>query len=82
VTAREHQELVARLDPRDQEYVATLDPPEREIVVATILRYQRPDRLDCGDPVPDLALQRLNDGTSVSLAELGHGRPLVFGSFT
>jgi hypothetical protein len=76
---------LSRLDPRDREYVERIeDPGERETIVSTILRYQRPDRLGEGDPMPPLELLRLEDGRSLGLAELIEGRPLVlvFGSFT
>lgn len=75
---------VERLDPRDREYVERLAEDEREIVVSTILRYQRESALRVGDPLPDLELHRLDDGTTVRLRELLDGRPLVlvFGSFT
>jgi hypothetical protein len=73
-----------RLQPRDRAYVETLDADEQEVVVSTILRYQRPDRLGVGDPVPALDLFRLEDGGMVRLDGLAGGQPLVlvFGSFT
>jgi hypothetical protein len=76
---------LSRLEPRDREYVERIeDPAERETVVTTILRYQRPDRLSEGDPMPRLELLRLEDGRTQRLAELTERRPLVlvFGSFT
>jgi hypothetical protein len=75
---------LSRLSPRDREYIERIeDPAERETIVSTILRYQRPDRLDVGDTVPPLELLRL-DGEPQRLDELIGGRPLVlvFGSFT
>lgn len=72
------------LDPRDREYTATLGGEAREVVVSTVHRYRHEDRLRVGDPVPALAVVRLEDGSPVSLAELIVDRPLVlvFGSFT
>jgi len=51
------------LDPRDRAYAEELDGDEREVVVSTVARYRRPDRLGVGDPLPDLAAARLDDGT-------------------
>lgn len=72
------------LDPRDRAYVEELDGDEREVVVSTLARYRRPDRLAVGDLLPDLAAARLEDGTRVALRDLARDRPLllVFGSFT
>jgi hypothetical protein len=73
-----------RLEPRDREYAETLDGNEREIVVSTVARYRRGDRLGVGDPLPRLAAARLEDGRVVALHDLARDRPLllVFGSFT
>ena len=75
---------LARLDPRDRAYAEQLDGDERELVVATVTRYRRPERLAVGDPLPDLAAARLEDGGLVPLREQARERPLllVFGSFT
>ena len=72
------------LDPRDRAYAEELGGDEREVVVATVFRYRRPDRLAVGDPLPDLAAARLDDGRRVALGDLADDRPLllVFGSFT
>lgn len=72
------------LDPRDRAYAEELQGDEREVVVATVSRYRRPDRLAVGDPLPDLAADRLDDGTRVTLGGLADDRPLllVLGSFT
>ncbi len=72
------------LDPRDRAYAEELDGDEREVVVSTVARYRRPDRLGVGDPLPDLAAARLDDGTPVGLRDIARDRPLllVFGSFT
>ncbi len=73
-----------RLDPRDRAYAEELEPGAREIVVATVARYRRPERLAVGDRLPALAAASLEDGSSVELRGLAAERPLllVFGSFT
>ena len=75
---------LARLDPRDRAYAGELEGDEREIVVATVARYRRPDRLEVGDELPALNAVRLDDGARVALRDLARERPLllVFGSFT
>lgn len=72
------------LDPRDREHVQSLPPDERGVVVATVERFRRPERLAAGDPLPQVGLVRLEDGARVSLEALVDNRPLVlvFGSFT
>jgi hypothetical protein len=72
------------LDPRDRAYAEELGGDEREVVVSTVVRYRRPDRLGVGDPLPDLAAARLDDGRPVPLRGIARDRPLllVFGSFT
>ena len=72
------------LDPRDAEYAQTLPADERDIVLATVSRFRRPDRLTVGAELPDLELLRLEDAAPVRLASLAASRPLVivFGSFT
>jgi len=73
------------LDPRDREYVESItDAEKRATVVSTILRYQQPDRLQVGEPVPEVELFRLEDASAVRLGELVETRPLVlvFGSYT
>jgi len=72
------------LDPRDLEYVQTLAGDERGVVVSTVTRFRRPDRLHVGDVLPQLELLRHEDGARVQLRSLVAGRPLVvvFGSFT
>ena len=79
-----YDETRGYLDPRDREYAATLDVNEREIVVSTVSRYRREDRLRVGDPLPTGELLRLESGLPLSLESLVTGRPLalVFGSFT
>jgi hypothetical protein len=73
-----------RLDPRDRAYAEQLDGDEREIVVSTVARYRRADRLSVGDDLPDLTAVGLDDGSAVALRDLARERPLllVFGSFT
>ncbi len=73
-----------RLDPRDRAYADELGGDEREIVVSTVARYRRPDRLAVGDRLPNLTATALDDGSPVDIAELARERPLVlvFGSFT
>ena len=75
---------LALLDPRDRAYAEQLDGDEREVVVSTVVRYRRPDRLRVGDPIPDLAAARLADRMPVALRDLSRDRPLllIFGSFT
>ena len=74
---------LARLDPRDRAYAEELVGDEREVVVSTVARYRRPDRLRAGDQIPELAAVSL-DGARVELRDLVRDRPLllVFGSFT
>ena len=73
-----------RLDPRDKAYAEELPSTEREVVVATVARYRRPERLAVGDLLPALSALSLEDGSRVALRGLAHDRPLllVFGSFT
>ena len=72
------------LDPRDRAHAESLPPDERDVVVTTVGRFRRPERLAVGDPLPQLDLLRLDDGSHASLGSLVDGRPLVlvFGSFT
>src|SRR5262245_48977565 len=72
------------LDPRDAEYAETLPPEERDNVLATVMRFRRPERLRVGDALPERELLRLEDGRAVALGSLVTGKPLVlvFGSFT
>jgi hypothetical protein len=74
----------AYLHPLDREYVETLSGDEREMVVSTVTRFRRPDRLRVGDALPALDALRLEDGRPVALGSLVDSRPLVlvFGSFT
>ena len=73
-----------RLDPRDRAYAESLAPADRDVVVATVARHRRPERLAVGDPIPALGPASLEDGSLVELRRLTDDRPLllVFGSFT
>ncbi len=72
------------LDPRDREHAESLSHDERDVVLATVARFRRPERLAVGAPLPHEELLRLEDGSRVPLGSLVDGRPLVlvFGSFT
>ena len=61
-----------------------LEGDEREVVVSTVARYRRPERLRVGDELPDVAAARLDDDARVELRDLVREQPLllVFGSFT
>jgi hypothetical protein len=82
--ASTHDPRLELLDHRDRAYVEELGEDEREVVVSTLARYRRPDRLREGDQLPALAALTLEDGTRVELRDLALERPLllVFGSFT
>jgi hypothetical protein len=72
------------VDERDQAYIQAMpEGPEREAIFCTVATYRRPDRLIVGDPVPALALVRLDTGTKTDLGA-ARDRPLVlfFGSYT
>ena len=72
------------IDPRDMDEVtAESDPRRREMRRSTITTYRKEERLNEGDPVPDLSLERLEETGSVGLSHLG-SRPavLIFGSYT
>jgi hypothetical protein len=82
--ASTHDPRLELLDQRDRAYVEELGGEEREVVVSTLARYRRLDRLREGDQLPALAALTLEDGTRVELRYLALERPLllVFGSFT
>ena len=84
MSASDLEQIVERLEARDREYVAGLDPEERDVVLSAMGRYMRSGGVEVGEPVPALALPRLETGEPVQLAALGADRPLVlvFGSFT
>lgn len=73
-----------RLEPRERAYVENLAVEEQAVVLSTLVRYRRRDRLGVGERVPALELFRLDDRERVSLDELAGQQPLVlvFGSFT
>ena len=73
-----------RLDARDRAYAEELEGNEREVVVSTVARYRRPERLRVGDALPDVGAGRLDDDVRVELRDLVGEQPLllVFGSFT
>lgn len=78
-------DITALTDAQDRDYVAKIaDPGERAVVLSTLLRYRVPERLAEGDPVPAVAVTRLDSSGSVRLDELVDGRAvvLVFGSYT
>ena len=85
---RDEQELGADhglIDPEDRAFVAEIeDPAYRQVVVSTLLRYRTAERLQVGDPVPDVALTRIEPPGSVAIPDLVRSRPvlLVFGSYT
>jgi hypothetical protein len=69
----------------DREFVERLeDDAHRAVVLASLRRHRVPERLDPGDPVPDVPLHPAGGGAHVRLASLVGGGPvlLVFGSFT
>ena len=73
------------VDAQDRAYVETIEDDElRETVLSSLLRHRRPDRLRVGDPLPPLELVVPDDRSTIPLASLVDGRPLVlvFGSFT
>ncbi len=75
----------AIVDAEDRSYVDSLAPgPERDAVVASLLRYRRPEALQAGDPLPTVTVRGAGDLEPVELADLVRGRPLllVFGSYT
>jgi hypothetical protein len=74
----------AYLDPRDRAHAESLPAGERDVVVATVERFRRPERLAVGHELPNLQLLRLEGGSPASLRSMVDGRPLVlvFGSFT
>jgi hypothetical protein len=77
-------ELPAWLDERDRGYIEAMeDAVEREAASCAVTTYRRPDRLKHGDPIPTLALARLENGGKTNLSTL-RGRPLIllFGSYT
>jgi hypothetical protein len=75
----------ALVDAQDRAYVESIDDAElRGTVLSSLVRHRRADRLRVGDPLPQLEVLDPVDGSTVALASLLDGRPLVlvFGSFT
>ena len=77
------------VEPRDEESVAAArHVAQREAIVCTLTAYRRPDRLEPGDPVPELGLTVLTDadtpGTDTVRLDAEYDRPvrLIFGSYT
>jgi len=77
------------VEPRDEESLTEAeDAALREAIRCTLVAYRRPDRLEVGDPVPELKLTVLTDqaapgSDTVDLAG-SYDRPvmLIFGSYT
>ena len=84
MSASNLEQIAEQLADRDREYVAGLHPEERDVVLSTMGRHMRLGGVEVGEPVPALALSRLEDGAPVRLDALVADRPLVlvFGSFT
>ncbi len=81
----EDSALAAIVDVEDRRYAESLAPgPARDTVVASIIRYRRPEALRAGDPLPRVTVRVAGDLEPVELADLVRGRPLllVFGSYT
>ena len=72
------------LDELDAAYIASVaDETLRDTMLCTVTTYRRPDRLQVGDPPPDVEFLRLEDGNPVRLT-FPSERPivLIFGSYT
>ncbi len=70
--------------PRDMdEITAEPDHQRREVKRSAITTYRKEERLNVGDPVPELELERLEETDPVPLSHL-ESRPavLIFGSYT
>ena len=70
--------------PRDMdEITAEPDHKRREVKRSSITNYRKEEKLNVGDPVPELELERLKETGSVPLSHL-ESRPsvLIFGSYT
>ena len=65
------------------EITAESDHQRREVKRSAITTYRKEEKLNVGDPVPELELERLKETGSVSLSHL-ESRPsvLIFGSYT
>ena len=70
--------------PRDiDEITAEPDHQRRKVKRSAIITYRKKEKLNVGDPVPELELERLEKTGSVPLSHL-ESRPavLIFGSYT
>ena len=70
--------------PRDMdEITAEPDHKRREVKRSAITTYRKKEKLNVGDPVPELELERLEKTGTVRLSHL-ESRPtvLIFGSYT
>lgn len=72
------------IDPRDQKEInAGSNPERREVIRCTITTYRKPDRVNVGDPVPQISVHPVTGGGAFTLSD-SRGRPtvLIFGSYT
>ncbi|HEV2472933.1 MAG TPA: hypothetical protein VGS41_09730, partial [Chthonomonadales bacterium] len=70
-------------DPGDAKYIdAVPDPALRETIRCAVTAYRRPDRLNPGDPAPNLTLTELGSMQPKSLSANGRPLFLIFGSYT
>ncbi len=70
--------------PRDMdEITAEPDHKRREVKLSAIITYRKEEKLNVGDPVPELELERLEKTGPIPLSHL-ENRPavLIFGSYT
>ena len=70
--------------PRDMDEITTEpDHQRREVKRSAITTYRKEEKLNVGDPVPELELERLEKSGPVPLSHL-ESRPvvLIFGSYT
>ena len=76
---------LAKLPAAERQLLESItDPAQRNVIACSLVAHRREDRLAVGDPVPDLELARLEDGSGARLTDYVDDRPLVlvFGSFT
>ena len=70
--------------PRDMDEITTEpDHQRQEVERSTINTYRKEEKLNVGDPVPELELERFEETDPVPLSYLD-SRPavLIFGSYT
>lgn len=67
-----------------EEVYAQSDPLQREAMICSITTYRSANKLDVGDPIPQLALTALETRQVLNLGSLAQEQPLVlfFGSYT